>query len=121
MKALIADDDRVHVRMVSNFLRQKGIEAIPVYDGVQTLMFTRRTSPDLIILDIQMPAGNGFQVLNNLKASSLTAHIPVVVLSGSVDAEDQQRVIQCGADAFVSKSADHEELYKVICRLLGIS
>ena len=120
MKILIADDDRVHVRMVSNFLRQKGMEITPVYDGIQTLMFTRRISPDLIILDISMPAGGGFEVLKKLKASSLTAHVPVVVLSGSIDAADQSRVLESGADAFVTKPAEYEELYRVLCGLLKI-
>lgn len=121
MRALIADDDRMHVRMLSNFLKQKGIESTPVYDGMQTLMFTRRSSPDIIILDISMPAGNGFEVLKKLKSSSLTAHIPVVVLSGTIDSADEPRVLQGGADAFLRKSAGFEELYTVITRILGIA
>ena len=43
MRVLIADDDRVYVRMVSNYLKQRGLEPIPVYDGMQTMMFARRT------------------------------------------------------------------------------
>jgi DNA-binding response OmpR family regulator len=120
MKVLIADDDRVHVRLVSNYLRQRGFEATPVYDGVQTMMFARRTLPDVILLDISMPAGNGFAVLQNLKASSLTGQIPVIVVSGSIDLEAEGKVLEGGADAFVRKPADMSKLYEVICRVLGI-
>ena len=119
MKVLIADDDRVHVRMVSNYLRQRGLEPTPVYDGMQTMMFARRTKPDVILLDISMPAGNGFEVLKNLKASSLTSQIPVVVVSGSVDTAAEGKVLEGGADAFVRKPADMSKLYEVICRVLG--
>jgi len=120
VKVLIADDDRVLVRMVSNYLRQRGLEATPVYDGMQTMMFARRSKPDLILLDINMPAGNGFEVLKNLKASSLTGQIPVVVVSGSIDVEAEGKVLECGAEAFMRKPADMSKLYEVICRILGI-
>jgi DNA-binding response OmpR family regulator len=120
MKVLIADDDRVLVRMVSNYLKQRGLEPTPVYDGMQTMMFARRTKPDLILLDISMPAGNGFEVLKNLKASSLTSQIPVIVVSGSVELAAERKVLESGADAFVRKPPDMSKLYEVICRVLGI-
>ncbi len=120
MKVLIADDDRVHVRMVSNYLKQRGLEPTAVYDGMQTMMFARRSKPDVILLDISMPAGNGFEVLKNLKASSNTGQIPVVVVSGSVELAAERKVLEGGADAFVRKPADMSKLYEVICRVLGI-
>lgn len=120
MKVLIADDDRVHVRTVSNYLKQRGLEPTAVYDGMQTMMFARRMNPDLILLDISMPAGNGFEVLKNLKASTLTGQIPVVVVSGSIDVEAEGKVLESGAEAFVRKPADMDKLYEVICRILEI-
>ncbi|HMD83725.1 MAG TPA: response regulator [Terriglobia bacterium] len=120
MKVLIADDDRVYVRMVSNYLKHRGLEPAPVYDGMQTMMFALRTRPDVILLDISMPAGNGFEVLRKLKASSLTGQIPVVVVSGSVELAAEKKVLEGGADAFMRKPADMEKLYKVICQVLGI-
>jgi DNA-binding response OmpR family regulator len=120
MKVLIADDDRVLVRMVSNYLKQRGLEPTPVYDGMQTMMFARRTKPDLILLDISMPAGNGFEVLKNLKSSSLTSQIPVIVVSGSVELAAERKVLEGGADAFVRKPPDMGKLYEIICHALGI-
>jgi CheY-like chemotaxis protein len=120
MRVLIADDDRVHVRMVSRFLNQRGIDTTPVFDGMQTLMFARRTSPDLIILDINMPGGNGFEVLKKLRSSNITGLIPVLVLSGSIDAEVEKLVKAAGADAFLRKSVDNEELYRVLYGLAGM-
>ncbi len=120
MKILIADDDRVHVRLVSNYLKQRGLEPTPVYDGMQTMMFARRTNPALILLDISMPAGNGFEVLKKLKASTVAGLIPVIVVSGSIDAEAERKVIEGGADAFVRKPPDLGKLYAIICQILGL-
>jgi DNA-binding response OmpR family regulator len=120
MKVLIADDDRILVRTVATYLKQRGFETIPVYDGMQTMMFTQRTKPDVILLDISMPAGNGFQILQKLKASSNTCQIPVVVVSGSVDAQAEGKALEDGADAFVRKPAEMNDLYQVICHALGI-
>jgi CheY-like chemotaxis protein len=120
MKVLIADDDRVHVRMVSNYLKQRGLELISVYDGMQTMMFARREKPDVILLDISMPAGNGFEVLKNLKASSGTGQTPVIVVSGSIELAAERKVLEGGADAFVRKPPDMPKLYEVICHVLGI-
>lgn len=120
MKILIADDDRVFVSMLSNYLRKHGFELIPVYDGVQTMMFARRTNPDVILLDISMPASRGFDVLQKLKGSSVTGHIPIIVVSGSVDAAADEKVVSEGADAFMRKPVDPDKLYEVICHVLGI-
>ncbi|HMD83156.1 MAG TPA: response regulator [Terriglobia bacterium] len=120
MRVLIADDDRVYVRMVSNYLKEWGLDSIAVYDGVQTMMFAGRTKPDLILLDISMPAGNGFEVLKNLKASSGTGRIPVVVVTGSVELAAERKVLEGGAVAFMRKPPDMSKLYEVICRVLGI-
>jgi CheY-like chemotaxis protein len=120
MKVLIADDDRVHVRLLSNYLMQRGFEPTAVYDGMQTMMFARKTKPDVILLDISMPAGNGFEVLKNLKASSLTSQIPVIVVSGSIELAAEKKVLEGGAVAFVRKPTDMDKLYEIICRALGI-
>ena len=120
MKVLIADDDRLHVRMVSNYLKQRGLDPTAVFDGMQAMMFARRTKPEVILLDINMPAGNGFEVLKNLKSSSLTSQIPVIVVSGSIDVEAEKKVLEGGADAFVRKPADMSKLHEVICQVLGL-
>ena len=120
MKVLIADDDRLHVRMVSNYLKQRGLDPTAVFDGMQAMMFARRTKPEVILLDINMPAGNGFEVLKNLKSSSVTSQIPVIVVSGSIDLAAQGKVLEGGADAFIRKPPDMSKLHGIICRLLGI-
>ena len=118
MKILIADDDRVHAHLVSSRLKLKGFEVIVAFDAVQAWMAAMREAPDAIVLDISMPGGSGFEVLRRLKASTKTSQIPVVVLSGSIDAKGEQSVRDLGADEFLRKPADFDRLYDDLCRLL---
>ena len=120
MKLLIADDDRVLVHMLSGRLRPKGVNVSVAYDAMQAWMMTVRTDPDVILLDIQMPGGTGMEVLRKLKMSAKTSHIPVIVLSGSIDAQAGETVKELGADEYLTKPPDFDRLWQLLCRLLGI-
>jgi DNA-binding response OmpR family regulator len=120
MKVVITDDDRVHVRRVSNYLKRPGLEPTSVYDGMQTMMFARRTNPELTLLDISMPGGNGFEILKNLTSTSHTGMIPVIVVSGSIELAAEGKVIEGGAVAFTCKPVEMDKRYEIICPTVGI-
>jgi DNA-binding response OmpR family regulator len=120
MKILIADDDPVYVRLVSSRLTAKGIEVVTAYDAMQAWMTTMRSQPDAIILDINMPAGTGHEFLKRLRMMPKTAHIPVVVVSGSIRPEERSKVISIGADEYLPKPVDFDQLYRALWRLLGM-
>ena len=120
MKVLVADDDRVHVHMLSAMLRKRGVEVIAAYDALQAWMAVVRTLPDAVILDIQMPGGSGYEVLRKLRSSAKTGAVPVVVLSGSIDARQVRTVLDLGADEVLLKPVDLAQLYRVLTGLLGI-
>src|SRR5213593_1470924 len=69
---------------------------------MQVMMLAMRARPDAIVLDINMPGGTGMEALKKLKASVKTAHIPVLVLSGSINPADQSTVIELGASEFLA-------------------
>ena len=121
MRILIADDDRVQTVMLSTRLKEKGFKVDVAYDAIQAWMSAIKTRPDAIILDIQMPGGTGVAVLKQLKASSKTCQIPVVVLSGTIDPKAASTVKDLGADEFFPKPIELESLYRTLCQLLGIS
>lgn len=118
MKILVADDDRVQTLMLSARLKDKGFKVAVAYDAIQAWMATIKTQPDAIILDIQMPGGTGVAVLKQLKASSKTCQIPVVVVSGSVDPSAASAVKELGANEYLSKPVDLDLLYKTLSALL---
>jgi CheY-like chemotaxis protein len=98
MKILVADDDRVHVHLVSSRLRAKGFDIMIAFDARQAWMAATRSPIDAIVLDIQMPGGTGLEVLRKLKPSTKTCLLPVMVLSGSIDAQAIEAVKALGAD-----------------------
>src|SRR4051794_11201935 len=73
MNILIADDDKVHVHLLTTLLKRRGFGVAVAYDGLQAWSTALRTMPDAILLDIHMPAGTGFEVLRKLKTSSKTS------------------------------------------------
>jgi CheY-like chemotaxis protein len=119
VKALLADDDRVLTQVLSSRLRARGVETVVAHDAMQALMSAMRSPPDVIVLDIQMPGGTGIEVLKKLKLSAKTSMIPVVVLSGSVEAETAERVKALGAEQFLLKPIDPDRLFRALCTVLG--
>ena len=120
MKILIADDDRILTRLVAAGLKSRGWEVEIAHDAMQALMFAMKAPhPDVIALDIGMPGGTGFQVLEKLQRSSRTSQIPVVVVTGSITEGDEARVVEMGAVAFLRKPADAQALHETLARVTG--
>jgi DNA-binding response OmpR family regulator len=119
VKILLIDDDPGVVRGLSARLRREGYETLAAMDAVQAMIFARKEMPDLILLDLALPGGNGIRVLENLSRSSATAGIPVVILSGSSDSTKLALARELGAvDCFV-KGADLDPLLSKIRELTG--
>ena len=116
---LVADDDKVHVHLLTNLLKKRGFAVTVAYDGLQAWSTALRIKPDAIMLDIHMPAGTGFEVLRKLKTSTKTSQIPVIVVSGSVNPEEVATIESLGADRFVRKPADPDQLFDVLRAVLN--
>lgn len=104
---LVADDDRQFSTLACQMLMAAGHQAFPAFDGASAMMAAMRTpAPDITLLDLQMPAGDGTTTLTKLKQSAKTAMIPVLVVSGTSDAAMQDRVRMMGAAGFLAKPLD---------------
>lgn len=119
MTILIADDDRALVLLLSKHLMRKGYEVVGAYDAMQASISAMRAPVAAAILDISMPAGTGYEVLKRMKANLKTSLIPVIVLSGSIHPEEEGKVMDLGADAFLRKPVDFEQLDDTLKRLLA--
>jgi CheY-like chemotaxis protein len=116
---LVVDDDRVVSHLVTSLLREKGHKVLTAYDAVQGMMQAKRTPPvDVIVLDINMPGGSGEDTLKKIKMSTRTSDIPVIILSGSIDSQGQERVRALGAEAVLSKPLVPEELLAALTKAL---
>lgn len=111
---LIVEDDQDHLRALQIRLHAAGYETIWASDGLQAVAAARRERPDAIVLDLGLPGGDGYQVLQRLKVLGPTALIPIVVLSARDPAVHRDRSLQAGAVAFFQKPADADALLKTL-------
>jgi DNA-binding response OmpR family regulator len=119
-KILIVDDERDIVKVLMIRLRSSGYEIATAFDGAQGVFMAHKEKPDLIILDIRMPAGDGFSVAEKLKSSSHTCDIPVIFLTGSPEKDAEERAMGLGARFYIKKPYDPEELLDAVKRALEI-
>jgi DNA-binding response OmpR family regulator len=117
-KILIVDDERDVVKVLMIRLQGVGYDVVTAFDGAQGVFMAHKEKPDLIILDIRMPAGNGFSVAQRLKRSIHTFTIPVIFLTGSPEKNAEEKAMALGARFYIKKPYDPEELLDAIKRAL---
>ena len=117
-KILIVDDDNDIRRGLNIRLRASSYATVFAGDGVGALSAARKERPDLILLDLGLPAGDGFQVLERLKVNTEVAHIPVIVLSARDPEANEKRAMKAGARAYFQKPVDDEDLLAAISAAL---
>ncbi|MGB9074981.1 MAG: response regulator [Terriglobales bacterium] len=113
-KILIVDDDPDLRQALKLRLRANHYDTVHAVDGYSAIALAYKEHPNLIILDIGLPAGNGFVVLDRLQADDKLSTIPVIVLTARDPQSSEQRVLEAGAAAFFQKPADNTELLSVI-------
>jgi len=88
-------------------------------DGMQAVALVRRERPDLVLLDIGLPGGDGFSVIQRIKSMSQNAALPVIVMSARDASENRERMLAAGAEAYIQKPADNQVLLASIRYALG--
>lgn len=106
----MVDDDRDLVDYVRRHLRAAGFEVESVADAPETWKVMRRSVPDLVLLDIDLPGGGGHALLRGLASDRTTAAVPVIVVTAARRSQDRVRALRLGADDYVTKPFDVDEL-----------
>ncbi len=118
---LLVDDSPAIHRLMAVKLKNEGIDFLAAYSGPEALELASELKPALIILDVNMPDMDGFEVLLKLKEDSETHDIPVIMLSGSDDSKDKVRSFELGAMDYVTKPFEVAELRARIAAAIRIS
>jgi two-component system KDP operon response regulator KdpE len=118
-KILVVDDDPDLVRALRLRLRANNYEVSTASDGYTAIAQAQKERPALIILDLGLPVGDGFVVLDRLQNSDSLAGVPVIVLSARDPQMNEERALKAGASAFFQKPADNDELLNTIRVSLG--
>jgi DNA-binding response OmpR family regulator len=118
-KILIVDDDEQIALLLASRLKANKYEIVVAYDGLQAVTRAFSEKPDLILLDMKMPAGGGISVMDKLRNSTNTALTPVIVITAYPSIEIQQKVKEMGAVDFISKPFKAEDMLPRIRKALG--
>jgi DNA-binding response OmpR family regulator len=107
---LVVDDDRIQRLVMERVLRREGYDVSTAVDGQHGLEEFDRCRPRLVLLDVQMPRLDGYQVCRSIKSRPETRSTPVVLISGLCGHEDRDRGFQAGADDYLNKPVELPEL-----------
>ena len=118
-KVLVVDDDRFNLAVMSSILENK-YEVMTFRSGEQAISYLQEDTADLILLDYNMPDKDGLEVLADLRKSSRTTSIPVVVLTASRDEDLEITFFKAGAEDFITKPFSPDVVLSRISRILEL-
>ncbi len=117
---LIIDDDMQFGKVISNALSESGFEVTLALDSISGLKQAFEKKPDLILLNLVLPAGGGEGVLANLRKAPETAHIPVFIMSSLFSPKKlEEKARSLGAEGFIAKPIEPEDLLYIIESVIG--
>jgi two-component system, cell cycle response regulator DivK len=117
-KILLVEDNENNRDMLRRRLERSGYSVIDAPDGEQGYALAREENPNLIIMDISLPAMDGWEVTQLLKANEDTRHIPIIALTAHALVSDRARAAEAGCDEYDTKPVDYARLTQKIESLL---
>ena len=116
MKILVADDDKVVLKVVCRLLERAGHTVIPVGDGVSACTAAETARPDLAIVDLLLPKRDGFAVLMRLRAQPETRDLPLFLLTSELRSAHEATALALGAQGLLSKPVKSEDILEALSR-----
>ena len=118
-KILIIDDDLELLKLLRFNLSREGHKVVTAIDAYNAIQSARIEKPDLIILDIMLPAGGGYHALKNIRLTLHGSQIPIVILTGIEDEELRRKIENEGVEAYLQKPCDYKVLSNTVNNLLN--
>ncbi|MEW6087144.1 MAG: response regulator [bacterium] len=118
-KILIIEDNEKNRLLISDILKFHGYEILESKDGEKGIKMAGENKPDLILLDIQMPVMNGFSVVKELKNRPELRTIKIIAVTSFAMKGDREKILQMGADDYISKPIDTRQLPELVKKYIG--
>lgn len=117
--ALVIEDHPDNMTLICDILVLNGYATLQATTGMQGYELAQEKQPDFIILDIQLPDINGYQVLENIRSNDQTRNIPVVAMTSYAMAGEKNRLLNAGCDGYVEKPIDPGRVMQQILQVIG--
>jgi DNA-binding response OmpR family regulator len=115
-KRILVIDDELSIRLLLENYLKKTYEVVSLNNGEEGLIWLQKNIPELIICDIQMPLMNGYDFIKNVRASGFLKHTPIIMLSGEESSDSRVKCYKLGAQDFLLKPFNIQELDQVILK-----
>jgi two-component system cell cycle response regulator DivK len=115
---LIIEDNNLNMKLFADLLQAQGYGVLQSGEGVRGVALARQHRPDLVVMDIQLPAISGLEVTRWLKEDPDLAHIPVVAVTAFAMKGDETRILEGGCEAYIAKPISVAAFLETIRRLL---
>jgi CheY-like chemotaxis protein len=120
-KVLIVEDNAQNRLLMVDILACHGFEVFEAGDGEEGIRMARELTPDLILLDMQMPVMDGIQAAKILKQDPATRGIKILAVTSFAMKGDRERILSAGADEYIAKPIDTRQLPVIVKKLLGMA
>ena len=121
LKVLVVEDEPVQLKILTAGLAAEGFEVVVARDGVQAVGMVRKEQPALVLLDIGLPGGDGYVVLQRLKSLSQSSILPVIAVSARAAETERDKMLSMGADDYFQKPVSLPGLVARINELLAVT
>jgi two-component system cell cycle response regulator DivK len=118
-KILLVEDNEMNRDMLSRRLKKRGYDVLIAVDGQEGLEMTKSERPELILMDMSLPVIDGWEATRRIKADPELQSIPVVALTAHAMADDRERALEAGCDAYETKPVELPSLLATMNNLLG--
>ena len=115
---LIVEDNDKNMKLVRDVLQVKGYQTLEAGTAEDGIALAQAHSPDLVLMDIQLPGMNGIEALGVLRENPATAHIPVIAVTASVMQQDRKLITEAGFDAYIGKPINLKEFLQAVREMI---
>jgi len=123
-QSILIADDEAHIRILMEqtleYLEEQGVELLLATNGAEALKIIQTQKPDLVFLDVMMPKMNGFEVCQIVKQNASTQDIHIIMLTAKGQEFDRQKGEEVGANFYMTKPFDPDEIFKKALEILGL-
>lgn len=117
---LIVEDNDLNLKLFRDLLSANGYKTVETKEGIEAISLTRNTMPDIILMDIQLPEISGLDITRKLKADPQIRHIPVIAVTAFAMKDDEDKIMQAGCEAYLSKPIAIDVFLATVQKFLAV-